>query len=332
MDENLLEVRGLAVRFRTAHGVHDAVRDVSFSVRRGETLGVVGESGSGKSVTALSIMRLIPNPPGEIVRGEIRFLGRDLLRESPERMQAIRGNEISMIFQEPMTSLNPVHTCGRQIMEPLVVHRKFDRGQAREKALEYLKLVGIPSPEQRFLEYPHQLSGGMRQRVMIAMALVCSPKLILADEPTTALDVTIQAQILELMKDLRERVDAAIVMVTHDLGVIADICHNVVVMYAGQVVESGSIEAIFEDPLHPYTRALLLSIPKIGVGKQRLFSIEGTVPNPFDMPGGCAFEQRCGRRMRLCREKNPLMTSVGSGRSVRCWLHAGEDAGGGADG
>ena len=331
MSGDLLEVRDLRVRFRTAHGVHDAVRDVSFSVRKGETLGVVGESGSGKSVTALSLMRLIPNPPGEIVGGEVRFLGRDLLKEPMAYMRTVRGNEMSMIFQEPMTSLNPVKTCGDQIMEPLVIHGKCGKDEARGRAMEYLRLVGIPSPEQRFREYPHQMSGGMRQRVMIAMALVCNPKLILADEPTTALDVTIQAQILELMKELRERVDASIVMITHDLGVIADICHNVVVMYAGQVVETGPIEAIFEEPLHPYTQALLLSIPKIGGVKQRLFSIEGTVPNPFDMPPGCAFERRCVRRTPHCGEHMPSVCQVGDGRSVRCWLHAGVDVEANAD-
>ena len=321
MSEKLLKIDKLAVRFKTAHGVNRTLREVSFSMNCGETLGIVGESGSGKSVTALSIMGLIPNPPGEITGGEINFAGRDLLKIGTEGMQKIRGNDIAMIFQEPMTSLNPLHTCGRQIMEPLLIHKNYSKADAQARALEYLKLVGIPSPEQRFHEYPHQMSGGMRQRVMIAMALVCRPKLLLADEPTTALDVTIQAQILELMKELREKIDAGIIMITHDLGIIADICHRVIVMYSGQIVESSPLHDVFKEPLHPYTQGLLLSIPKIRADKQRLFSIDGTVPNPFEMPKGCSFEPRCTQRLPICAEKEPELVSVNSEREVRCWRY-----------
>lgn len=322
MSEKLLNVDKLAVRFKTAHGVYKALKEVSFSMNCGETLGLVGESGSGKSVTALSIMGLIPNPPGEITGGEINFAGQNLLKLGTEGMQKIRGNDIAMIFQEPMTSLNPLHTCGRQIMEPLLIHKNYSKNDARDRAMEYLKLVGIPSPEQRFHEYPHQMSGGMRQRVMIAMALVCRPKLLLADEPTTALDVTIQAQILELMKELREKIDAGIIMITHDLGIIADICHRVVVMYAGQIVEASPLHDVFRNPLHPYTQGLLLSIPKIRPEKQRLFSIEGTVPNPFETIKGCLFEPRCTQRMPICAEKGPELVSMDGERQVRCWKYS----------
>ena len=324
MSEKLLKVDRLAVRFKTAHGVYRALREISFSMNCGETLGLVGESGSGKSVTALSIMRLIPNPPGEITGGEVNFAGQDLLKLSTEGMQKIRGNDIAMIFQEPMTSLNPLHTCGRQIMEPLLIHKNYSKNDAHDRAMEYLKLVGIPSPEQRFHEYPHQMSGGMRQRVMIAMALVCRPRLLLADEPTTALDVTIQAQILELMKELREKIDAGIIMITHDLGIIADICHRVAVMYAGQIVETSPLRDVFSNPLHPYTEGLLLSIPKIRTDKQRLFSIEGTVPNPFEMPKGCSFEPRCTQRMPICKEQEPELVFAGEERQVRCWKYASD--------
>lgn len=321
MEPYLLEVKKLAVAFRTVQGRCIALKGVDFTMRPGETLGIVGESGSGKSLTALSIMRLVPNPPGEITGGEIRFQGKNLLSLSTEDMQKIRGNKISMIFQEPMTSLNPLHTCGRQIREPLMIHRGFSEKAASKRALEYLRLVGIPSPEQRFHEFPHQLSGGMRQRIMIAMALVCEPKLILADEPTTALDVTIQAQILELLRTLREKIDAGIVMITHDMGIIADICHRVLVMYAGQIVESSPLKEIFREPLHPYTQGLLQSIPRIQNGKKRLFSIDGTVPSPFDMPKGCAFQPRCTRSLPVCREKEPALVSVNAERRIRCWRY-----------
>jgi oligopeptide/dipeptide ABC transporter ATP-binding protein len=291
-------------------------------MKKGEALGIVGESGSGKSVAALSIMRLIPDPPGKIVGGAINFMGRDLAREDERGMQKIRGNEIAMIFQEPMTSLNPIHTCGKQIMEPLIIHKRHGKREAREAAVEYLRMVGIPSPEQRFREYPHQMSGGMRQRVMIAMAMACGPKLLIADEPTTALDVTIQAQILDLMKNLREKSGAGIIMITHDLGIIYDICDNVAVMYAGQIVESGPCADIFKDPLHPYTRGLLLSVPRIHVGGDRLYSIRGTVPSPFDMPPGCAFEPRCEVAVPICAKSGPDLFDVGGGRASRCWCCA----------
>ncbi len=315
----LMSVEGLCVRFHTAEGVHNAVRDVSFTLRRGETLGVVGESGSGKSVTALSIMGLIPDPPGRITAGRIMFDGRDLLALAPGEINHIRGNEIAMIFQEPMTSLNPIHTCGRQIMEPLLLHKGYNKRDAEQRALELMQMVGIPLPEQRLKEYPHQLSGGMRQRIMIAMALACRPKLLIADEPTTALDVTIQAQILELMKDLRQEIDASIIMITHDLGVIAEMCHLVVVMYNGQVVETSPLAGLFHQPCHPYSEGLLNSIPTISREKKRLFSIEGTVPNPFERMEGCSFAPRCRYATDQCRRACPELREVGAERAVRCW-------------
>ncbi len=317
--EVLLQIEHLSVAFHTVEGVHNAVRDVSYTVQKGETLGVVGESGSGKSVTALSIMRLVPNPPGETTGGKILFDSRDLLSLPMEEINRIRGNEISMIFQEPMTSLNPIHTCGRQIMEPLLLHKGCGKQEARQRALEMMRLVGIPIPEQRIKEYPHQLSGGMRQRVMIAMALICQPKLLIADEPTTALDVTIQAQILELMKRLKRELNSSIIMITHDLGVIAEMCDRVVVMYAGQVVEISEIDGLFDHPYHPYTEGLIQSIPIIRPDRPKLYSIEGTVPNPFAMPKGCSFAPRCRYAKDLCREKSPALEDLGGGRAVRCW-------------
>lgn len=314
----LLSIEGLNVQFHTAEGIHKAVRDVSFSIERGETLGLVGESGSGKSVTALSIMRLIPNPPGKILSGRILFDGRDLLAQDEAQMRDVRGNEISMIFQEPMTSLNPIHTCGKQIMEPMLLHKGYSKQEAAARALDLLTMVGIPIPEQRLKEYPHQLSGGMRQRVMIAMALGCQPKLLIADEPTTALDVTIQAQILELMKDLREKINSSIIMITHDLGVIAEMCQRVVVMYAGQVVEISPIRELFRDPHHPYSEGLLNSIPMIRKTKKRLYSIEGTVPNPFEMPSGCSFAPRCEYATEQCHIVGPDLEEITPGRFVRC--------------
>jgi oligopeptide/dipeptide ABC transporter ATP-binding protein len=268
-------------------------------------------------------MNLIPNPPGEAT-GDILFNGRNLRNLSPEEVRTIRGNEISMIFQEPMTSLNPIHTCGKQIMEPLLLHKGFTKKEAKVRALELLKMVGIPIPEQRFKEYPHQLSGGMRQRIMIAMALACRPKLLLADEPTTALDVTIQAQILELMKNLRKEIDTAIIMITHDLGIITEMCDRVVVMYAGQVVESSPLKELIKESLHPYTEGLLRSIPTITKEKQRLHTIEGTVPSPFNMPIGCSFQPRCNYSTSLCSEKTPELVHITEDRAVRCWRHVNE--------
>ncbi|HUX40638.1 MAG TPA: ABC transporter ATP-binding protein [Rectinemataceae bacterium] len=320
----LLEVRNLSVRFGTVEGTHVAVRDVSFALRRGETLGIVGESGCGKSVTALSLINLIPDPPGKISEGSISFEGRDLLRIPPEELRAIRGNEIAMIFQEPMTSLNPIHSCGSQVMESILIHHGGTKEEARRKAIEILGHVRIPNPERVFGEFPHQLSGGMRQRVMIAMALACRPKLLIADEPTTALDVTIQAQILELMKALRADIDSAIILITHDLGVVAEICDRVIVMYAGQIVESSPIMDLFKAPLHPYTEGLLRSIPTISETRGRLSAIEGVVPGPFETPHGCSFAPRCGYAMDVCVEKVPELEEFPGGRSVRCWLRKPE--------
>jgi oligopeptide/dipeptide ABC transporter ATP-binding protein len=322
-DFALLEIRNLSVRFRTAEGEHRAVRGVSFSLAPGESLGVVGESGCGKSVTALSIMNLIASPPGEIYEGSILFRGRDLLRVSPEAMRRIRGNEIAMIFQEPMTSLNPIHNCGKQVMEPILLHQGATKAEAKDKAIELLRLVGIPNPERVFDDFPHQLSGGMRQRVMIAMALACRPKILIADEPTTALDVTIQAQILELMKGLRDDIDSAVIMITHDLGVIAETCDRVVVMYAGQVVESSPIRELFRAPLHPYTEGLLASVPTISGDRGRLRAIEGVVPSPFDKIEGCSFRPRCRYAKAICAQAEPVLTQTADGRSVRCHLRQG---------
>ena len=293
---NLLEIENLQTHFRTMDGVNRAVDGVSFAVKAGETLAVVGESGCGKSVTAMSILRLIPEPPGKIA-GAIRFQGRDLLKLSDREMRAIRGNEISMIFQEPMTSLNPVLTVGRQIGETLRLHQRLSNAQAEERAVEMLRLVGIPEPGRRAREYPHQLSGGMRQRVMIAIALACNPKLLIADEPTTALDVTIQAQILDLMRDLKTRVGAAIVLITHDLGVVAEVAERVVVMYAGKKVEEAPVGALFRSPRHPYTQGLLGSVPKLGSSltgeTSRLAEIPGLVPSLKQKIPGCVFASRC---------------------------------------
>jgi oligopeptide/dipeptide ABC transporter ATP-binding protein len=316
--EPLLRIKNLAVQFHTQEGIHQAVRGLSLTLGTGETLGLVGESGSGKSVTALALMRLIPNPPGKILEGNIIFGDRDLLTLSEGEVRRIRGNEIAMIFQEPMTSLNPIHTCGKQIMEPLRIHKGFGEKDAKARALELLNMVGIPNPQQRLREYPHQLSGGMRQRVMIAMSLACKPALLIADEPTTALDVTIQAQILELMKALRQETGSAIILITHDLGVVAEMCSQVAVMYAGQIVEVCSVADLFSQPLHPYSEGLLYSIPDITKPKQRLCAIDGAVPNPFDMPPGCAFAPRCQKARQDCREQVPPLIEVERNRLVRC--------------
>ncbi|MDR2629903.1 MAG: ABC transporter ATP-binding protein [Spirochaetaceae bacterium] len=325
--EPLLSINNLEVQFYTLEGIHQAVRGLSLTLEKGDTLGLVGESGSGKSVTALSLMRLIPSPPGKILGGRIRFDGRDILALPDEEIRRIRGNEIAMIFQEPMTSLNPIHTCGRQIMEPLHLHLGLSKQEAEERALELMTMVGIPSPKQRLKEYPHQLSGGMRQRVMIAMALACKPKLLIADEPTTALDVTIQAQILELMKELRQEINSAIILITHDLGVVAEMCSHVAVMYAGQIVETCSVAELFKQPRHPYSEGLLFSIPVIakrseGAGRnvvrERLFAIEGSVPSPFAMPPGCAFSPRCKYARPDCEGSLPPLLPVGEGHQVRC--------------
>jgi len=321
----LLDIRGLKTHFFSEEGVSPAVDGVDYQVRKGETLGVVGESGCGKSVTALSIMRLIPDPPGRIVGGDIRFEGNSLLTLSDEQMRKIRGNQISMIFQEPMTSLNPVYTIGNQISEALTLHQGLTKTESLERSIEMLKLVGIPSPDRRVRDYPHQLSGGMRQRAMIAMALSCNPKLLIADEPTTALDVTIQAQILDLMVSLKEELDTAIILITHDLGVVAESAARVVVMYAGKVVEDADVFGIFENPLHPYTVGLLESIPRIDLSaakKQRLKEISGVVPMLSQLPRGCHFSPRCPRVMEICtREAPELKRQDGGSHKVRCWLY-----------
>ncbi len=324
MSNPVLEVKNLKTAFRTEGGQLMAVDDVSFSVMPGQTLGIVGESGCGKSVTSLSVMGLIPNPPGRIVGGEINFKGRDLVKLPAAEMRKIRGNEISMIFQEPMTSLNPVFTIGNQIMETIILHQKLSKDKAREKAIDMLRLVGIPAPERRIDDYPHQLSGGMRQRVMIAMALSCNPSVLIADEPTTALDVTIQAQILELINDLRKKLNMAVVLITHDLGVVAETCDHVVVMYAGKVVEQGTAEDIFYRPAHPYTRGLLNSIPEDVEGerkKGKLETIPGLVPNLLHLKGGCRFMERCSRaKPETCGKAEPSLDAVGSGHRAACYF------------
>ena len=328
MDRPLLEVHNLRTCFYTEDGVVPAVEDVSFSLGQGETIGIVGESGSGKSVTALSVMRLIPNPPGRIESGEIIFKGEDLLAKRMDEMRRIRGNDIAMIFQEPMTSLNPVLTVGEQITEAIVLHQQLGRQDARDRTISMLRSVGIPSPERRVDDYPHQMSGGMRQRVMIAMALACNPSLLIADEPTTALDVTIQAQILDLIGKLKQDTGASVMLITHDLGVIAETADRVIVMYAGQIVETGDVDTIFDHPMHPYTSGLLESIPQLTEDRARLHSIEGVVPSPFDMPKGCRFAPRCPLADAQCtgtgpgpgagaREAVPLV-AIEPGHLVRC--------------
>lgn len=322
MPHRVLDVRNLSTYFFTEDGAVKSVDQVSFYIDSEETLAVVGESGCGKSVTSLSIMQLIPSPPGKIVGGEILFQGEDLLKKSAEEMRKIRGNQIAMIFQEPMTSLNPVYTIGDQIAEAVLLHQKVDKRQAWARAVDMLREVGIPSPEKRAQEYPHQMSGGMRQRVMIAMAMSCNPALLVADEPTTALDVTIQAQILDLMRKLKQEFHTAIMLITHDLGVVAEMADRVVVMYAGKIVEESPTVDLFREPLHPYTQGLLDSIPRLDQPTtEKLHVIEGTVPNPLHLPKGCTFAPRCPKVMDICREKPPLLTEVSDGRKVSCWLH-----------
>lgn len=318
--QQLLSVRNLKTHYFTPDGVVKAVDGVDFDINRGKILGIVGESGCGKSQSVLSIMGLIPKPPGKIVDGQILFEGKDLVRATEAEMRAIRGNDISMIFQEPMTSLNPVFTIGNQIMEAIMLHQKLNKHDAKAKAIEMLELVGIPAPDKRVDEYPHQLSGGMRQRVMIAMALSCNPKLLIADEPTTALDVTIQAQILDLMKKLQNDIGMAIALITHDLGVIAEVVERVVVMYAGKIVEEAPVGELFVRPLHPYTLGLLGSIPAIDKKTERLKVIPGIVPNPMNLPPGCRFNPRCEYVMDICREQEPEIRKIGPDHSVRCWL------------
>lgn len=327
MSENnvLLSIRDLSVSFFTDEGLVKAVNSVSYDVKEGKTLAVVGESGCGKSVTALSILQLIPDPPGKIDNGEILFRGEDLVGANARKMQRIRGNDIAMIFQEPMTSLNPVYTVGDQIVEAIELHQRKHATAAWEHAVKMLRMVGIADPEQRVNEYPHQLSGGMRQRIIIAMALSCSPSLLIADEPTTALDVTIQAQILELLRKLQKQNNMSVILITHDLAVVAENADDVVVMYASKIVETAVVEAIFDEPLHPYTRGLLRSLPRIGDKKDRLEVIGGNVPDPLNFPKGCKFHPRCliGFDDARCMRTEPQLREVKAGRCVACWYSAG---------
>ncbi len=324
-DQRLLDVKNLKTYFYTDEGVVRAVDGVDLYINEGETLGVVGESGCGKSVTALSIMKLIPQPPGKIVEGEINYNGVNLVSLPPNRMRKIRGKEISMVFQEPMTSLNPVFTCGEQIAEALRLHEGLGRREAMRKTVEMLRLVHIPNAERRVKEYPHQLSGGMRQRIMIAMALSCNPKLLIADEPTTALDVTIQAQILELLNELKAKLRMAVMLITHDMGVIAETAQRVVVMYAAKVAEQAAVGELFKEPLHPYTQGLLRSIPRIDLAateRRRLETIPGTVPTlRGDIAPGCRFAPRCPFVKSVCTEKDPVLKEVKPGHKVACWLY-----------
>lgn len=319
----LVEVNNLRTYFFSSGKVIPAVDGVSFHINRGETLCVVGESGCGKSVTSLSIMRLIPVPPGRYVSGEIFFDGQDLLKKNESQMRSIRGNAVSMIYQEPMTSLNPVFTIGMQIMESLKLHKGLTHKEAQEKAIYMLSLVGMSNPSQRMKEYPHHLSGGMRQRVMIAMGLCCQPQLLIADEPTTALDVTIQAQILDLMRKLKEELGMTILFITHDLGVVAEMAERVIVMYGGKIVEEAKVDEIFACPLHPYTAGLLICIPKLGDDGKKLNVIKGIVPSPNDFPPGCHFHPRCPYTQKICLEEEPLLRQVGNSK-VACHFIAGE--------
>ena len=322
--KELLVVKNLKTHFFTHEGTVKAVDGISFSLNKGETLGLVGESGCGKSVSSLSIMRLIPDPPGKIVDGEIWFEGKNLLKLNLKKMRDIRGKKISMIFQEPMTSLDPVFTIGSEIMETIQLHQGLKKEQARKRAINILKIVGIPDPEVRINNYPHQLSGGMRQRAMIAMALSCNPKLLIADEPTTALDVTIQAQILRLINNLKKEFGTSILLITHDLGVIAEMCEYVAVMYAGHIVEYTDVNTLFSNPLHPYTLGLNKSIPRMDTEVERLDTIKGLVPNLLDLPSGCPFYPRCDYRLKKCLQEMPELIEVENRHLVKCHLVEGK--------
>jgi oligopeptide/dipeptide ABC transporter ATP-binding protein len=319
--DTLVSVENLKTYFYTEDGTVPAIDGVSFEVKKGETLAIVGESGSGKSVTSLSIMRLIPSPPGKILEGDIKFQGESLLTKSDKEMRAIRGNRISMIFQEPMTSLNPVYKVGDQISETIILHQKKNKKEALTEAINLLNLVGIPEPERRINQYPHELSGGMRQRVMIAIALACHPELLIADEPTTALDVTIQNQILQLMKNLKQKSNMSIMLITHDLGVVAEMADRVVVMYSGQIVEQGDVFTIFENPKHPYTEGLLKSMPSAEKRVGKLYAIDGVVPNPLNLPPGCRFADRCEYATALCHQEMPQIQQINEDEIVRCWKY-----------
>jgi oligopeptide/dipeptide ABC transporter ATP-binding protein len=327
-NDTLLSIQNLSTHFFTQQGLVRAVQDVSFDIPAGQTIAVVGESGCGKSVTALSVLRLIPNPPGKVVDGKIIFKGQNLLDLSESQMRSIRGNEIAMIFQEPMTSLNPVFTIGNQIAEALGLHQGLKGAAAWEKVVDMLRKVGIADPERRAGEYPHQMSGGMRQRAMIAMALSCSPSLLIADEPTTALDVTIQAQILDLLNTLQQDSQMSIMLITHDLGVVAETARTVVVMYASRIAEKASAQALFAEPLHPYTQGLLRSLPRLGERRERLEVIGGSVPNPLAFPAGCKFHPRCpvGCNDKRCQTQEPMLKEISPGRCVACWYAKGYDS------
>ncbi len=317
----ILKVRDLRTYFNTDDGIVKAVDGVSFELHKGETLGIVGESGCGKSVSNLSIMKLIPSPPGKIVSGNAFLDGEDIFKMSNEKVRKLRGNRISMIFQDPMTSLNPFLRIATQMVETITLHQKLEKNEAKDKAIQMLKMVGIPNPGKRIDDYPHQFSGGMRQRVMIAMALSCNPEILIADEPTSALDVTIQAQILEIIKDLSVELGTAVIMITHDLGVVAGTCDRINVMYAGRVVEKGTVDEIFQDPKHPYTKGLINSVPRLdNPGRKRLYSIAGQPPNLIDLPDVCPFHPRCEFVMDICKQKHPPEFPI-DGRMARCWLY-----------
>ncbi len=320
--EKVLEIKDLAVSFKTFFGEVEAVRKISFDVHKGETVAIVGESGCGKSVTANSIMQLLPMPPAFFKGGQILFNGEDIVQKTEKEMQQIRGNQISMVFQDPMTSLNPTMKIGKQIVEGLVKHQKLSRAEAKEKAIEMLNLVAVPQPEKRVNQYPHEFSGGMRQRVMIALAMVSNPQLLIADEPTTALDVTVQAQILDLMKNIQDKLDMSIILITHDLGIVADVSDKVVVMYAGQIMEQGQTEEIFKNPKHPYTQKLLASVPRLDMDKnESLHSIEGTPPDLYIPPKGCPFYDRCEDAMKICKDNMPDFDYHTKTHYSRCWLN-----------
>ena len=322
MDHNLLEIKDLYVQYTADGRAVEAVNGITITVKKGDTLGLVGETGAGKTTTALAIMGLVPDPPGKVTSGEILLNGENLLQKSAKDMRTIRGKDIAMIFQDPMTSLNPVLPVGDQIREVILLHEKLSKTEATHKACQMLELVGIPA--ERYDEYPHQFSGGMKQRVIIAIALACNPKLLIADEPTTALDVTIQAQVLEMMRDLKEKYGTAMILITHDLGVVAEVCNNVAIMYAGQIVELGSLEDIFARPGHPYTKGLFGAIPNLKVDARRLSPIEGLMPDPSNLPSGCHFHDRCPHCMDICREQEPAIYSNGT-HCIACHLYDGWD-------
>ena len=317
--EVVLDIRDLDVEFRTLEGTFQAVNHLSFQLHKGEKLGIVGESGSGKSVSSLAVMGLIPDPPGRITNGEILYQGKDLLKKTEKEMLKIRGNEISMIFQEPMTSLNPIHKCGKQIAESLMLHQGMNKSQAMQEAVSLMQKVGIANPQVRANEYPHQMSGGMRQRIMIAMALACRPNILIADEPTTALDVTIQAQILDLIDDLNRELGMGVIFITHDLGVVSELCDTIIVMYTGRVVEQAKADVLFSAPLHPYTEGLMNALPVISGERSPLETIPGMVPSPMEMPAGCTFAPRCPYACERCHSEAPPLFAPEEGRLVRCW-------------